>query len=81
MPGSAKIGVIRALGTCPLGFDPNKMWKVDKDGHLSCPLCRPAVTSISQALRTLDEEELEAGVVCHCTLGDRNVVFSFEKPD
>ena len=78
VPGSAKIGIIRALGTCPLGFDSNKMWNVDKDGHLSRPLCRPAVTSISNALRTLDEEELEAGVVCHCPIGDRNVGFTFE---
>ena len=79
--GRATIGVIRSVGgVCSLGIKTGKTWNVDRDGHLSRPLCRPAVDSISRALRVLDEEELEAGVLCRCPLGDRNVVFSVERP-
>ena len=79
--GTATIGVVRSVGgICPLGFQPGKTWSVDSDGHLSRPLCRPAVDAISTALWERDEEDLETGIVCHCPIGDQNLVFSVERP-
>jgi uncharacterized repeat protein (TIGR04076 family) len=75
----AGIGLVRSVdGVCPLGFRPGKTWSVERDGHMSHPLCRPAVEAISQALWEFNEEAMEAGISCRCPLGDRNMVFSVE---
>lgn len=72
------VGVAGATGGCPLGFRPGQTWRVDADGHISRPLCRPAVDALTSMLPTLTEEDWEHGVPCRCPLKDREVIFEVE---
>ena len=72
------VGVAGATGGCPLGFRPGQSWGIDADGHISRPLCRPAVDALSELLPTLTRDDWEHGIPCRCPMGDREVVFAVE---
>ena len=72
------VGVAGATGGCPLGFRPGQSWAIDADGHISRPLCRPAVDALATLLPTLSKEDWEHGIPCRCPIGDREVVFAVE---
>ena len=72
------VGVAGASGGCPLGFRPGQTWAIDADGHISRPLCRPAVDALATLLPTLTKETWEHGIPCRCPMGDREVVFAVE---
>lgn len=73
------VRVVRASGTCPLGFRPGSWWTIDEAGHVSSPLCRPAVAALNPALGRSMETTGEGPVSCHCPLGDREVAFAFSR--
>lgn len=73
------VRVVRASGTCPLGFRPGSWWTIDEAGHVSSPLCRPAVTALSPAFEAVLGTAGEGPVSCHCPLGDREVAFAFSR--
>ena len=70
------VSVAGATGGCPLGFRPGQAWGIDADGHISRPLCRPAVDALATMLPMLTEEDWEHGIPCRCPLGNREVVFA-----
>ena len=72
------VGVAGATGGCPLGFRPGQRWGIDADGHISRPLCRPAVDALATLLPTLTKEDWEHGIPCRCPMADREVVFAVE---
>ena len=69
------IGVAGATGGCPLGFRPGHSWVIDADGHISRPLCLPAVNALAPLLSSFSVDDWEHGVPCKCPLGNREVVF------
>lgn len=72
------VGVAGVTGGCPLGFRPGQSWTIDADGHISRPLCRPAVDALATLLPTLTQDDWEHGIPCRCLLRDREVVFAVE---
>lgn len=66
-------GVVSAMGVCPLGFRPGSTWAIDEEGHLSRPLCRPAVAAV------LDISSQGAEASCRCPLGDRALIFALQR--
>ena len=72
------VGVAGATGGCPLGFRPGQSWAIDADGHISRPLCRPAVDALASLLPTLTRDDWEHGIPCRCPMADREVVFAVE---
>ena len=72
------IGVVGAKGVCPLGFRPGHTWVIGDDGHLSRPLCQPAVTALSSMLRSVSTKGAKLRVPCHCPLGNREVAFAVQ---
>jgi len=72
------VGVAGATGGCPLGFRPGQSWAIDADGHISRPLCRPAVDALATLLPTLTGDDWEYGIPCRCPLEGREVVFAVE---
>ena len=75
------ISVVGATGVCPLGFRPGHTWVIGDDGHLSRPLCQPAVTAISSMLRLLSREGVKLRVPCYCPFGDREVAFGVDEEE
>lgn len=70
------VGVAGVTGGCALGFRPGQTWTIDADGHMSRPMCRPAVTALASFLPSLSADDWEHGVPCKCPLGNREVVFA-----
>ena len=70
------IAAIRATGACPLGYKPGQTWVIDDDGHISRPLCRPAVAVLSQMFASGSWEEPGQEAPCTCPFIDRQVVFA-----
>jgi hypothetical protein len=71
------LGVTRASGVCPLGFRPGHTWVVGVDGHLSRPLCAPAVTASTAILEEWSAVGLRIAEPCHCPVG-RELVFAVQ---
>ncbi len=72
------ISVVGARGVCPLGFRPGHTWVIGDDGHLSRPLCQPAVTALSSMLRSVSTKGAKLRVPCYCPLGNREVAFAVQ---
>jgi hypothetical protein len=75
------IRVVGATGVCALGFRPGHTWVIGEDGHLSRPLCQPAVVAVSSMLRSLSTEEVKLEVPCQCPLGNREVAFAVQEEE
>lgn len=72
---AATIIVAGEVGVCPLGFHRGQTWRIDDDGRLSRPLCRPAVTALAPALEAAGRGASGAQVSCHCPLG-QDLIFT-----
>ena len=75
------IRVVGATGVCPLGYRPGHTWVIGDDGHLSRPLCKPAVIALSSMLRALSREGVKLRVPCYCPMGDREVAFAVQEEE
>ena len=72
------IRVVGATGVCALGFRPGHTWVIGDDGHLSRPLCQPAVVAVSSMLRSVSTKGAKLRVPCYCPLGNREVAFAVQ---
>ncbi len=75
------IRVVGATGVCALGFRPGHTWVIGDDGHLSRPLCQPAVVAVSSMLRSPSTERVKLRVPCSCPLGNREVAFAVQEEE
>ena len=75
------IGITRDIGVCPLGFRRGDAWFVDSDGHISRPLCRPAISALGSMLQATQNAGQEQEVACLCPLSDRKVLFAVQSGD
>ncbi len=73
--------VVGATGVCALGFRPGHTWVIGDDGHLSRPLCQPAVVAVSSMLRSLSTERVKQRAPCYCPLGNRKVEFAVQEEE
>ena len=75
------ISVVGATGVCPLGFRPGHTWVIGDDGHLSRPLCQPAVVAVSSMLQSVSTKGAKLRVPCYCPLGNREVAFAVQEEE
>ncbi len=66
------IEMTAAIGICPWGFKVGDHIAVEVDGTLSCPICRPAITTLNPELNT--ESDLQVSWLC--PLAIRYLTFS-----
>ncbi len=76
-PGA--FGVARTIGRCALGFQPGHSWVIDRGGHLSPQICRPAVEALSALIQAPGQDGGERQFSCRCPLGMGPVVFSLRQ--
>ena len=69
------IAVLKAAGVCPLGYKPGQTWVIDGVGHISRPLCRPAVTALGRMFASDAWDEVGQEAPCICPFTDRQVIF------
>ena len=74
----ATVAALRATGDCPHDYKPGQTWIIDDDGHISRPLCRPAVAVLSQMFASGSREEPGQEAPCACPFADRQVVFAIQ---
>ena len=70
------IAALKTTGDCPLGYKPGETWVIHGDGHISRPLCRPAVAALNHMFNSGSGEEPGQEAPCDCPFTDRQVVFA-----
>ena len=72
--------ITKVVGPCPLGWMPGNGWKIDTDGKLSRPMCRPGATALSALLEMSEGDAVDRSACCDCPIAGREVTFTVREP-
>ena len=68
--------ITKVFGPCPLGMMPGNTWRIDADGTLSRPMCRPRATALSALFGMSDGDAMNRSTACECQYANREVTFT-----
>lgn len=72
--------ITKVFGPCPLGMMPGNSWRIDADGNLSRPMCRPGATALSTLFETSKGDAMGRSTACECLYANREVTFTVREP-
>ena len=73
------VRVTHVSGGCAMGYLPGNTWVVDRNGHLSRPLCNAAARALGLLLDDDPDLDGKRQVDCDCPLAEREVRFEVGK--
>lgn len=73
--------ITKVFGPCPLGMMPGNTWRIDSEGNLSRPMCRPGATALSALFEMSKGDAMDRSTTCECLYAGREVTFTVRESE